>query len=556
MTKKIILLLFAVICTGVANAQWVNDITSNTQISESGKLFCAHAKAAEAPNGNVFVSWLSYEGAGTGDDVYSQAMTKLQLLDKNGKALWENGDLYISKHPTASWSSDFSMITTSDNCAIIAFSDSRTDPTSKQHFKSYIYKIDQNGDFLWGIDGIYLPNTSTECMRPRICVTNSGSIIVGYSVKDKNEFAMHRLSLDGDLIWSESLSVKGIVGNFVACDKDDFLVIVSGGENSTLTAHRFDAFGEEQWNKPITKDEIYPYVEPVVKSDGQDGAIVSYMIGGEGVGEFYVCLQRINADGETMMGITPIRTSNEVASHNGVAFGVDTKNQSILSLWQKSFSGINYLYATKLEYYGDKVWGENGINLLEKELWNILPQDVIPTDDGGYILFYKDFVDNLNSVIIAHKIDSNGAEVWKKEMSGYSYKSGCTIIPCADQICLFWIDAKNSDEAVGGEVFGQNISYDGNLGTITSIGKTHASKGNNVFYDNRNRTLNIDIADATGSLNLEIYSLSGLLLNSYKDLSVNGNKANLTINPLLAGTYIIKVTYNENQNIYKKIMVR
>lgn len=559
MMKKIISLLCAVICVGMAKAQWTDDVTANTLISESGKFFCAHAKASEAPNGNIFVSWLSYEGVGQGDDVFSQGMTKLQLLDKNGKALWENGGIYVSKNTTASWSSDFSMVTTSDNCAIIAFSDCRTDPITKNQFKTYVYKIDQEGHFLWGLNGIAIPATSNECLRPRICITNSGSIIVGYSANDTGEFVMNRLNKDGEFVWGQDVSIKGIKGSFATCEEDDFIVIVMGGENSTLTAHRYDAYGEEQWKQSITKDEVYLYVDPVVKSDGQDGAIVSYMIVGEGAEEFYVCLQRINNSGETMMGIRPIRTSDEKAAHNGVVFGVNTKkdSESIISLWQKSLTGYKTLCATKLSFFGDPdpEWGKNGIELQSNETWNILPDDIIFTEDDGYILFYRDFADAINSVIVAQKIDKDGAEVWRKEMTDYSYKSGCTVLPSVDQIYTFWIDARNSNEAICGEVFGQNISYDGDFGA-TSIENTHASKGNNVYYDNKTRTLNIHVADAVNSVNVELYSLSGLLLNRYNDLSVSGNVANLSINPLLPGTYVIKIAYNENQNSYQKIMVR
>lgn len=556
MMKKIISLLCAVICVGMAKAQWTDDITANTLISESGKLYCAHAKASETPNGNIFVSWLSYEGIGQGDDVYSQAMTKLQLLDKNGKAFWENGGIYISKNPTASWSSDFSMVTTSDNCAIIAFSDSRTDPITKQHFKTYVYKIDQEGRFLWGLDGVALPATSNQCLRPRICVTNSGSIIVGYTANETGEFVMNRLNQDGEPVWSQNLSIKGIKGNFVACEEDDFIVVVMGGENSALTAHRYDAYGDEQWNKSITKDAVYEYVDPVIKSDGKDGAIISYMISGEGAEEFYVCLQRIDENGETMMGIKPIRTSDERAAHNGVAFGVDTKNGYILSLWQKALQGYNTLCATKLNLFGDEQWSKNGIVLDSKEIWNLLPDDVIFTEDGGSILFYRDFVDALNSVVMAKKLDQDGTEVWNKEMSEYNFRSRCTVIPSTDQIYTFWIDDRNSDEAICGEVYGQNISYEGNMGVITSIENTQASKGNNVYYDNKTQTLNIHVVDVANSVNVELYSLSGLLLNRYNNLPVSGNKANLTITPLLPGTYVIKIAYGENQNSYQKIMAR
>lgn len=554
MTKKIISLFCAVICVSIAKAQWVSDVNTNTLISESGRLFCASVKAAETTNGNIFVSWLSYEYEG--GDENSQGMTKLQLLDKDGNAIWEPGGRYVSTHPTATWSSDFSMVTTPDNCAVIAFSDSRTDPQGKNHFKTYVYKIDQAGKFLWGLDGVALPTTSARCMRPRICVTNSGSVIVGYTDQEQGGFVMNRIDQDGILVWSENLKVKGSLGNFTPCDKDDFIVIVMGGEGS-LTALRYDAFGEQIWSKAITKENIYSYVEPRVKSDGQDGAIVSYMIQTDTNQEFYVCLQRISADGETMMGLNPIRTSNEATKHRGVAFGVDTKNKSIVSMWEKVVASSPTLCSTKVDYFGDEQWGENGIELRDDELWGYLVEDVVPTKDDGYILIYRKLFDAVNMNIVALKLDKDGKEEWAKDVSDISYKSQCTVIPSEDQIYIFFTDARNSEQAINGEVFGQNLSYEGEFGKLTSIQNTWSSNNeNDAFYNNANQTLNIKIADSESSIEVEIYNLTGLLMSRYQNATDNTGNQSIEIHNLLPGTYITKIAYANNKYFYRKIMVK
>lgn len=554
MTKKIISLFCAVICVSIAKAQWVSDVSTNTLISESGRLFCASVKAAEATNGNIFVSWLSYEYEG--GDENSQGMTKLQLLDKDGNAIWEPGGRYVSTHPTATWSSDFSMVTTPDNCAVIAFSDSRTDPQGKSHFKTYVYKIDQAGNFLWGPNGVALPTTSAGCMRPRICVTNSGSVIVGYTDQELGGFVMNRIDQDGILVWSENLRVKGSLGNFTPCDEDDFIVIVMGGEGS-LTALRYDAFGEQIWSKAITKENIYSYVEPRVKSDGQDGAIVSYMIQTDTNQEFYVCLQRISADGETMMGLNPIRTSNEATKHRGVAFGVDTKNKRIVSMWEKVVTGSPTLCSTKVDYFGDEQWGKNGIELRDDELWGYLVEDVVPTKDDGYILIYRKLFDAVNMNIVALKLDKDGKEEWAKDVSDISYKSQCAIIPSEDQIYIFFTDARNSEQAINGEVFGQNLSYEGEFGKLTSIGNTWSSNNeNDAFYNNANQTLNIKIADSESSIEVEIYNLTGLLMSRYQNATDNTGNQSIEIHNLLPGTYITKIAYANNKYFYRKIMVK
>lgn len=552
--KRITTLVCAVLCVTMAKAQWVDNIEENTLISESGKLFCASAKAVEATNGNIFVTWLSYEGVGQGDDVFSQGMTKLQLLDKSGNALWQKGGIYLSTHPTASWSSDFSIAATPDNCAVIAFSDSRTDPQGKSHFKTYVYKIDQEGNFLWGLDGVALPSNSTECMRPRICVTNLGSVIVGYTDQQEGGFVMNRIDKDGALVW-DGFRVGGMLGNFVPCDEDDFIVVTMGGEGA-ITALRLNAYGEQEWSKAITKENVYGYVEPRIKSDGQNGAIMSYMIQTGTNQEFYVCLQRVNAEGETMMGINPIRTSKEATQHRGVAFGVNADSEQIVSIWEKVLGGMPTLCCNKFNYFGDEQWKVNGIELDNDDLWGYLVEDVVPTNDEGYILFYRRMWGAVDMSIIAQKIDKDGTEVWKQDLSGISYKSTCSVIPCKDQICLVWSDARNSNQAINGEVYGQNISYSGELGVITSIKNTQASDGNRMYYDNVNHTLNVTIADSETPVEIELFNLAGLLINRYQNTTNTNGNVSIEINNLLPGTYIAKIACADNKNYYHKIMVK
>lgn len=554
MIKKIISLVCAIICVTMAKAQWTDDAKSNTLISESGKLFCSNVKAVKAPNGNIFVSWLSYEYEG--GDENSQGMTKLQLLDQDGNALWETGGIYVSQHTTATWGTDFSLGVTPDNCAIVAFSDSRTDPEGKSHFKPYVYKIDQEGNFLWGLNGIALPCTSIRCYRPRVCVTNAGSVIVGYSDEEEGGFVMQRINEEGSLVWSENLRASGSMGNLVACDEDDYIVIMMGGEGS-ITAQRYDAYGELIWNKAVTNESIYAHAEPQVKSDGQNGAVVSYMIQTTNNQEFYVCLQRINADGEAMMGIKPIRTSKELATHRGVSFGVDPKDESIISLWEKVRQNVSTLCVTKLDYFGDEMWGKNGMELQSQQMWGYSGDGVIPTEDEGCIVVYRKHSGAVDHKVMAQRLDKYGESVWEKDMSGISYKSKCILIPYTDQICAIWQDTKMSDQALGGEIYGQNISYDGKLGKVTrSIESINTSDKNNIYYDGRTQTLNLLVTAFENPVEVRLYNISGMLLNQYNNLPTDQNQISLETKALLPGTYIVKIACDKGKSFYSKIMVK
>lgn len=141
-------------------------------------------------------------------------------------------------------------------------------------------------------------------------------------------------------------------------------------------------------------------------------------------------------------------------------------------------------------------------------------------------------------------------------MTGISYKSTCSIIPCKDQICLVWSDARNSNQAINGEVYGQNISYGGELGVVTSIQNTQVSDVNRVYYNNVNHTLNVTISNSENPIEIELFNLAGLLINKYQNTTNTNGNVSIEINNLLPGTYITKIAYADNKYFYRKIMVK
>lgn len=145
MKRILVLMVLVVLYATAMQAQWSDDPSVNLQLSDQKGATPGSIKVAKTTDGKMFVSWTTYEGKG--------GQTRLQLLDKNGNLLWDKGGILVSEHPAASYTTDFDMKTSSDGCAIIAYSDSRTDLETLLDFKPYVYKIDQEGNYLWGIDG-------------------------------------------------------------------------------------------------------------------------------------------------------------------------------------------------------------------------------------------------------------------------------------------------------------------------------------------------------------------------------------------------------------------
>lgn len=545
--KKILILMALIAgCVTTMQAQWVDDPAVNTLISTKGEGSATLTKVAKISEDRMYVAWTSFESY----DGSLNAFTKLQLLDKNGNALWEKGGIYVSRHPSASYTTDFSLAVTPDDCAIVAFSDSRTNLETKIDFKPYVYKIDQEGNFLWGLDGVAIPCSSHQGMRPRIGVTNAGSVIVGYSDAINGLVCLQRIKEDGTLAWGQNIELGGMMVNFVATGEDDFIITWGG-----LAAQRYDSYGEEVWDKPvIIEGEFFNgYVEPRMMEDGQGGFVVCY---GRTVSmsEFYVCLQRVSADGELMMGLESITTGKSNYKHACGIMGVDIKNQEIICQWSKSRGDNDVsLVANKFSYFGDPMWGDNGVKLKESWMFPPYASNVTVLDDQSSILVYSDLLDSsVKTKIIALKLDKDGKVIWKKEINSLTnYKMNVTGCKLENQLCVFWNSAVSSD--IGGEIMGQNISFDGQLGIVgTSIEETENGKSTRIYYDNQciQATFagnNSDLADLTVS------DLTGSLVYS-DSFPVENGQLNAPLS-LPRGIYLVCVNSN-GQKIYQKIMVK
>lgn len=99
------------------------------------------------------------------------------------------------------------------------------------------------------------------------------------------------------------------MGNFIATGEDDFILTWFG---NGLCAQRFDTYGEAIWEKEVVIEDgltLNGHVEPQMVSDGEGGFVVCYART-ISIQEHYVCIQRVSADGETMMGMQSVVTGD------------------------------------------------------------------------------------------------------------------------------------------------------------------------------------------------------------------------------------------------------
>lgn len=540
MKRILVLMVLVVLCATAMQAQWSDDPSVNLQISDQKGATSGSIKVGKTSDGKMFVSWISYEGKG--------AQTRLQLLDRDGKLLWEKAGILVNEHPAAQYDTDFDMKVSPDGCAIVAYSDTRSNLETLLDFKPHVYKIDQEGNYLWGIDGVAIPCKSHQGMRPRIGITNAGSVIVGYSDAINGLFCMQKISEDGELEWAQNLELGGIMGNFIATGEDDFILTWFG---NGLCAQRFDTYGEAIWEKEVVIEDgltLNGHVEPQMVSDGEGGFVICYARA-IGVSEHYVCIQRVSADGETMMGMESVVTGDHSSLHSCGHIGVDTQNKTIVCQWNKQRGEDQRLLVNKYDYFGDPQWGENGIELGDNWMFGYYTYGTVTLDDQSWILIYSDYQDSsVQDKIMAKKLDSNGQVQWTQELcSNLDHKLWGTVCTYEDQICTFWASKTNA------EIYGQNISLDGKLGVLsTGIENSLLAKSEDIYYSEGNLHF-IGNENAVGSARLQIVHTSGTMI--YEGMINVSNEDNIVPLELSQGVYIVHI-YFENKDLMDKIVVR
>ncbi|MBL0342540.1 MAG: hypothetical protein IPP71_17550 [Bacteroidetes bacterium] len=258
------------------NAQWSNNLLSNTEVKDSIGFEESVPLSATTSTGKTYISYFAqYNG---------NYQMRLQLLDSSGNKLFGQAGLLVSNNPQSTAIFRYDLKTDANDNAIIAFQDIR----SGGALNIVTYKIDEQGNFLWGSNGILLVDpVSTEGLGPKIGFTNAGNVIIAWNASSSNSswVALQKLTSTGTLTWANTLRVidssfikKYTRPTLIPVDTDDFALLYVeqtgfGLGVSNMYAQRYNAFGGSVWSTPVhvsTKTISFFYFCEAI-SDGAGG---------------------------------------------------------------------------------------------------------------------------------------------------------------------------------------------------------------------------------------------------------------------------------------------
>ncbi|MCK5369995.1 MAG: hypothetical protein KAQ62_15650, partial [Cyclobacteriaceae bacterium] len=409
--------------------------------------------SVKTSDNNVFVSYFYKES--NNYNLYAQ------LLDADGFKLWDENGLLISSHLQDMNPEPQQMLCDSENNLVIVMTDKR----QNTDLSLFCYKLNQEGDFLWGNDGLcifennnndWVTSISAFCDSENEIIASIG--IIGMST---NSVFLQRIMSDQTLPWglqgksisdAESQQVfstgehivsvfKELSGNWLNPDitilyqlfyKDGTPVFE---ENQIVT----DAGGLSMWDKyDAMMTDNNQTIITWHDDRNQEMRAKSYA-------------QCIDMNGNKLWEENGICLSQEEDMNHfyPMVVGQGSDNDVVL-IWQKTLGSNQFykaLYGQKVTESGILEWGDDGKELLA-ECGNFHKIDGCIMDDNNFFVAFglhptEGYFDTVYTHLGSYSID-NGISNWEEpvKFASSNKSKGFFNLPmiCNNQIAVTWME--------------------------------------------------------------------------------------------------------------------
>lgn len=482
MRKFTLLLLSGLLACSTANAQWNTTSKPVEFLSAEGQgdYYASDPVAARTADGKTWIAYKIWDSEQINDTTFSfkGVHTYVQLLDADGNKQFEDPGICLNPdYETPSWWSLYGMAVASDGSLLVGVSDSRSEilPDSitggasgysggiisysdYNSFQPSIYKIDQEGNFLWGLDGITFPDYQSAPFT-QIYVNGDDvyfqfTQIQSDSVTNVTEGTyVERISPDGVPAWE---TPKRRYGQIIPSEGSDILVFDAGSDGARCTRYTRDLdLDNPVWETTYDENaygghDLIPYK---VAADGEGGAAVAFV---RNVGNFghNIRVQHISSDGEATFGLSGIDVYNsDEGDHDYCGISVNQKNKEILVDWEDQLTTGYTVSIGKFNFDGDRPWGETGIQTDVKQsqsgyAWGRIGTGALA--DSTWIVAYRSLSGWAKESIIVKRVDANGNQIWKKTIGRNIDVNDPTLMVEPDCTYLIWREGKDGQAGIDG----------------------------------------------------------------------------------------------------------
>lgn len=407
--KMIVAAILVLFAASSAKAQWGTAETPGVLIDNVDMY---DAKYARTSDGGQYVVWtdaLNRDGHMT-FNLYGQ------YLDPEGNKAWGEEGKLIDSHMTPSWYSHWNILVTPEDDLVVSWADSRTqEDQNLSEDENYevqvpvLYKITKAGEMLWGDEGVAMDAAK---YRFPAQLTAVGETIYAkiFSADEYGPTSFQQLDEFGEFAWTED---KEFGGQIIASEGTDFIGVYMASEG--VVAMRYNDKMEPQWEKAaVISERLYQGydINPfILKSDTKGGVIVSYLAA-LGMFTHVPMIGYVTAEGETSFCEQVLDT--EDGDHMYGVFAVNPEKEEIMLMWQMTMR-FGVLQAEKYDYFGERLWGDMGVNLASKEEYSGYSYGPIAVEtlgEDGWLVCYADEIGWANYQLYLAGVDSEGKVAW------------------------------------------------------------------------------------------------------------------------------------------------
>lgn len=472
MIKSFFTLVLSILLPYLAVSQWSTDPAVNNPINTmSGEQ--AIPKIATCPNGDSYIASFSNENGN-----YN---VRMQRLNAQGVPQWETNGILISDHPQMTWLTDWDMTADGSNYAILTFQDIRSGGNNNV----VAYRISPSGTFAWGDDGIMLSNSTAFDASPKVTVTAAGNAVFAWQADDVT--ILQKVSPSGDLQWGStgiSISESGVTYSWpqlIPVGTDDVIlkyfhdVGPPNAPTRLIYAQRYDADGDPVWSSPTIVSnaggitawyQVLPFI-----NDGSDGFFLAWHDQRYGPSQPpMVYVQHINSSGQAVFTTNGVAVSSSAYMLTDAELALPDGSSDVYVFYNEVepvFQSDWGVSGQKISSTGTKLWGASGIQIIPVSgvTTYIEAARSSPTDA---VVFYEQYLDGVNIVYKATRIDGSGNYVWPSETVDITTVVSSKVhLDVNEYANNQWIMAWEDDRSGNSDIYAQNIQLDGSLGPYT-----------------------------------------------------------------------------------------
>lgn len=544
--KKIFLLSVILLTITTLSAQWATDASQNTLLATGSSSYDDIQFSTHLQSGNTYIQWSSGQDNGWSPTI--------QKVDSLGNVLWGTGGIHISAPEFLSFSKGIALAALADGGVVSCFAD------ASDH--CIAVKIDDNGNFAWGEDGITALETNS-CLRTQIVAGHNG----GFWVMAHDATSLHFRYYHSDgtpgcdqITISDENGANVAFGQMVLDEDDNVFAVylkqqheVSLYYNKSMCVAKYATDGSQLSQEERLMDAVAISGEICHSAcpDGQGGGYA--WISHPALNDlFEVYVFHFDSNGHnTISAPTGLIVSQPDGEnfHFSPAAALHPTSHDLLV----TFGEVNAMSQTRNGFRvnritadGTKLWGESGIEVVPMSDEYELASPIIDAfpDGTGASIAYKF---NQQSVL-AFGIDANGTVTWHTTLATPADDYDISLCHASSgyhngQTIFAWQGSRNNMFGM----YGQNLHPDGTLGPQSGVSIEDTEESLLTICQSGD-CLHVGGADIQ---QIELVNIAGQLVKS----SV-GNVHALSLRGLPQGVYVVRVLTNDGKFVSQKVMVR